>query len=763
MAAAGAAEEMALRAQRVAEDAAECARAARAAAAGARERLAALAGALDDALACSERAEEAARLATQAAAQAQAVAGGEGANGSSVVSLATAAGGMVSPPPGDARLPQQQQQHHREPQREARVQSRALAGARVEGAAEGAPADGGGGGGDGHQGTARSPRGQSRRALSFQPRSSVEVLSGDEGGLRGLRDVHMGLSVIAGAAGTDEDDDEGAGPPVTRPRLNTMHSHRFDLHRRSVSNIAQLIRTSSARGRVESGLGADAGEGASGEGEDMGEETGVGGRGGSGVPADADQRPESPGKSGAFLLSHAARPVGCGGLSTAQDGMHGVHVGQMGAISSFQESRGTYWLEWTVPPSACLVVAKLGSAAAESAALTMIRYLARDMGLSVYIEPSFEKQVRSRAISLRDSIESLSGTGSGSGSGNEADGATVGDQGRASDDDDDVDLPATAWKGAWTSEDGSDTNNLASIVDFAIPIGGDGTVLWTSSLFNGPCPPMLCFNMGTLGFMTPNAPPEHAEVRALGCARPCARRFVRRMHLTLPFRRAHSPTQLLHTLTSRAVQLNLRRRLACRVLRRVTDSRGHVTENVEAETATVLNEIVVDRGPSPYLTNVEVLCDGVFITHVQGDGLIIATPTGSTAYSLAAGGSMVHPQVPGVLLTPICPHSLSFRPLVFPDSVMLRVQVPAKAQNSAFVAFDGKGRQELHPGEAIEVCISRWALPEVCLDSPTNEWFNAITNGLHWNRAATRISTKRRYGGKGNGRPYAREKRPCDR
>ena len=131
--------------------------------------------------------------------------------------------------------------------------------------------------------------------------------------------------------------------------------------------------------------------------------------------------------------------------------------------------------------------------------------------------------------------------------------------------------------------------------------------------------------------------------------------------------------------------------------------------------------------------------------------------------SLAAGGSMVHPQVPGVLLTPICPHSLSFRPLVFPDSVMLRVQVPAKSQNSAFVAFDGKGRQELRPGEAVEVCISRWALPEVCLDSPTTEWFNAITHGLHWNRAATRIASKRRYGGQGNIRLQTREKRPCDR
>lgn len=81
----------------------------------------------------------------------------------------------------------------------------------------------------------------------------------------------------------------------------------------------------------------------------------------------------------------------------------------------------------------------------------------------------------------------------------------------------------------------------------------------------------------------------------------------------------------------------------------------------------MLNEVVLDRGISPYLTNLETYCDGSFVTHVQGDGLIVATPTGSTAYSLAAGGPMVHPQVPCVLFTPVCPHSLSFRPLMFPD------------------------------------------------------------------------------------------------
>lgn len=71
----------------------------------------------------------------------------------------------------------------------------------------------------------------------------------------------------------------------------------------------------------------------------------------------------------------------------------------------------------------------------------------------------------------------------------------------------------------------------------------------------------------------------------------------------------------------------------------LADNNAHLDEQV------VLNEVVIDRGVSPFLCNLECFCDGNFVTHVQGDGLIVSTPTGSTAYNLAAGGSMVHPQV----------------------------------------------------------------------------------------------------------------------
>ena len=145
----------------------------------------------------------------------------------------------------------------------------------------------------------------------------------------------------------------------------------------------------------------------------------------------------------------------------------------------------------------------------------------------------------------------------------------------------------------------------------------------------------------------------------------------------------------------------------------------------------VLNEVVIDRGPSPYLSNIDLYLDGKLITSVQGDGLIVSTPTGSTAYAVAAGASMIHPSVPAIMVTPICPHSLSFRPIVVPAGVELKVRTPLlflvgdvikefiipptvltilklillqisvspDSRNTAWVSFDGRNRQELIHGD----------------------------------------------------------------
>src|SRR5437879_3517590 len=89
------------------------------------------------------------------------------------------------------------------------------------------------------------------------------------------------------------------------------------------------------------------------------------------------------------------------------------------------------------------------------------------------------------------------------------------------------------------------------------------------------------------------------------------------------------------------------------------------------------------------------LGDDQHLTTVQADGLVISTPTGSTAYSVSAGGSLVHPEISALLMTPICPHTLSFRPMLLPDSMELKIYVPFNSRSTAWASFDGRNRVEL--------------------------------------------------------------------
>lgn len=109
-------------------------------------------------------------------------------------------------------------------------------------------------------------------------------------------------------------------------------------------------------------------------------------------------------------------------------------------------------------------------------------------------------------------------------------------------------------------------------------------------------------------------------------------------------------------------------------------------------THNILNDIVLDRGPNPTMSTIEVFGDEEHFTTVQADGICVATPTGSTAYNLAAGGSLCHPDNPVILLTAIAPHTLSFRPIILPDTMVLRLGVPYDARASCWASFDGKER-----------------------------------------------------------------------
>ncbi|XP_023641184.1 NAD(H) kinase 1 isoform X3 [Capsella rubella] len=251
-----------------------------------------------------------------------------------------------------------------------------------------------------------------------------------------------------------------------------------------------------------------------------------------------------------------------------------------------------------------------------------------------------------------------------------------------------------------TWEDDKEISLLHTKVDLLITLGGDGTVLWAASMFKGPVPPIVPFSMGSLGFMTPFHSEQYREC--------------------------------LEAVLKGPISITLRHRLQCHIIR---DKARHEYET--EETMLVLNEVTIDRGISSYLTNLECYCDDSFVTCVQGDGLILSTTSGSTAYSLAAGGSMVHPQVPGILFTPICPHSLSFRPLILPEHVTVRVQVPFNSRSSAWVSFDGKDRKQLEAGDALVCSMAPWPVSTACQVESTNDFLRSIHDGLHWNLRKT--------------------------
>ncbi|KAJ9508800.1 hypothetical protein QJQ45_028113 [Haematococcus lacustris] len=260
-------------------------------------------------------------------------------------------------------------------------------------------------------------------------------------------------------------------------------------------------------------------------------------------------------------------------------------------------------------------------------------------------------------------------------------------------------------------------DRLAEFVDFVVCLGGDGVVLHASNLFKHSIPPVLAFNLGSLGFLTNNS---FAEVEQdLRCVLYGSQRLD---SCSLSF---DSMDEAANTL---GVMVTLRMRLCCEIVRRGSEQAEQVHE--------VLNEVVIDRGSSSFLTNIECYEKGRFVTRVQADGIMLATPTGSTAYSVAAGGSMVHPNVglpwavlalqPAILLTPVCPHTLSFRPIILPDYAELELRIPDNARCSAWVCFDGRSRQELNRGDSVRVRMSENPVPTVNKTDLTGDWFDSL-------------------------------------
>lgn len=144
---------------------------------------------------------------------------------------------------------------------------------------------------------------------------------------------------------------------------------------------------------------------------------------------------------------------------------------------------------------------------------------------------------------------------------------------------------------------------------------------------------------------------------------------------------------------------------------------------------TVLNDVVVNKKALARLANITTFLDNHYLTTYRADGLIIATPTGSTAYCLAAGGPIVHPAVPGIILTPICPFTLTIRPLIIPDSVEIRIALEKKSSD-ILVTFDGQSCMELHDTDTLIIQKSQY--PVQMIKIPEQRYFDIVKAKLRW-------------------------------
>lgn len=189
-------------------------------------------------------------------------------------------------------------------------------------------------------------------------------------------------------------------------------------------------------------------------------------------------------------------------------------------------------------------------------------------------------------------------------------------------------------------------NQIARAVDLIVSLGGDGTLL---SVARHPAPdvPILGIDIGTLGFLTTCGPADYGEV-------------------------------LEAALAGRA-------RLEKRRLLQVSVSEGARP----ARSYRVVNDAVLAKSALARIATIRVHVDGHAVSRYRGDGLIVSTPTGSTAYNLSAGGPILEPTMPAIVLAPICPHTLSLRPLVLPDSVRLELRVEEDA-TGVFLTLDGQ-------------------------------------------------------------------------
>ncbi|MCK4468746.1 MAG: NAD(+)/NADH kinase [Desulfobacterales bacterium] len=221
-------------------------------------------------------------------------------------------------------------------------------------------------------------------------------------------------------------------------------------------------------------------------------------------------------------------------------------------------------------------------------------------------------------------------------------------------------------------------------------LGGDGTFLRAVRWIGDQNIPILGVKFGELGFLA-----EIAEENLFSAAE--------------------------YILADR-FNINPRMRLQVKVIR----------EGRELVDETALNDIVITKGAFAGLVSIKTYIDDRYLTTYRADGLIISTPTGSTAYSLSAGGPIVHPEVPGIIITPICPFTLTVRPLIVPDSVCMKIEFEEKSSD-IILTFDGQAALEINNSDTI--IIQKGLHPVNMIMMPDQNYFDVLKAKLRWSGA----------------------------
>ena len=239
-------------------------------------------------------------------------------------------------------------------------------------------------------------------------------------------------------------------------------------------------------------------------------------------------------------------------------------------------------------------------------------------------------------------------------------------------------------------------NDIPAHADLIIVLGGDGTLLSVARIAHPFDVPILAVNLGSLGFLTEITLPDLYEV----------------LENVLNWQYEHESRMLLNASLWRDGE-------------KVNDYH-------------VLNDAVINKGALARIVNLEVRVNNQYMTSYRADGLIVATPTGSTAYSLSAGGPIIHPSMNALVLSPICPFTLTNRSIVIPDQSLIQVEL-ATENEKVRVTLDGQDSCDMVQGDVLELKKSQTTVK--LIQVPGKNYYQILRKKLHWGSNADNIKS----------------------